>query len=220
MAADDTMRQIFFYVCPIHAGFGVYSGLKDFAVQEQSGENLTELLIEWRNGSDSALDRLIPYVMPELRRLAGYYLRGERPGHILQTTALVNEAWLKLVQQTGTPWDSRAHFFAVAARTMRHILIDYARSRRSAKRGGEVPPIDFQDALAISDQRCEHLLLLDVALQKLARTDPRRSRVFELRYFGGMNVEETAKALDVSPNTVIHDWRFAKAWLRLEIGCL
>jgi RNA polymerase sigma factor (TIGR02999 family) len=188
----------------------------DSAVQEAFRDDVTELLLEWRTGSESAFERLVPHVMPELRRLAACYMRGERTGHTLQTTALVNEAWVRILQQSGG-WDNRVHFFAVAARMMRHILVDHARCRASGKRGGDVRPIAFDDALAISEARSEYLLLLDEAMKKLARLDDRKSRVVELRFFGGMNVEETAQVLGVAPNTVIRDWRLAKAWLRREI---
>ena len=194
-----------------------YSCLKDSALQEPFNENVTELLLEWRNGSESALARLTAYVMPELRRLAASFMRGERPGHTLQTTALINEAWIRLVDQASSAWENRAHFFAVAARIMRHILVDHARSRRSSKRGGNVEAIDLTDALAMTEERSEYVLHLDEALQKLQRTDARKSRVVELRFFGGMSVEETAQVLGVSANTVIADWRLAKAWLRREI---
>lgn len=187
-------------------------------MQKPSAENVTELLIEWSNGNESAFERLVPYVMPELRQLAACYMRGERPGHMLQTTALVNEAWLRLVDQTRATWENRAHFFAAAARIMRHILVDHARSQGRARRGGGAQLIVFEDALEISEERSEYLLLLDEALQKLARTDARKSRVVELRFFGGMTVEETAQVVGVSANTVIGDWRLAKAWLRREIA--
>jgi RNA polymerase sigma factor (TIGR02999 family) len=186
-------------------------------VQDHSSENVTALLAEWRSGSESAFNRLVPHVMPELRHLASLYMGRERSGHTLQTTALVNEAWLRLLDQNGWEWDNRAHFFAAAARMMRNILVDYARSRRTTKRGGNVQVVEFADALAMSAQRSDYLLMLDEALDKLARTDARKSRVVELRFFGGMNVEETATVLGVSPNTVITDWRLAKAWLRREI---
>jgi RNA polymerase sigma factor (TIGR02999 family) len=190
----------------------------DSTSQKHSGENVTDLLVDWSNGNQSAFERLVPYVMPELRQLAGYYMRGERAGHMLQTTALVNEAWLRLIDQRRGTWESRVHFFAAAARIMRQILVDYARRRHSAKRGGDAAASAFDNALAIPDERSEYFLLLDQALQKLAQTDPRKSRVVELRFFGGMTVEETAQVIGVSANTVIGDWRLAKAWLRQEIG--
>jgi RNA polymerase sigma-70 factor, ECF subfamily len=179
-------------------------------------ENITELLVEWRNGSESAFERLVPFIMPELRQLAAGYMRGERSGHILQTTALVNEAWVRLADQSTGKWETRAHFFAAAARIMRHILVDHARSRNSAKRGRGVEPAVFEDALAMSEERSEYLVLLDEALLKLSHIDPRKGRVVELRFFGGMNVEETAEVLGVSANTVIRDWKLARAWLRRE----
>lgn len=180
-------------------------------------ENVTDLLLEWSKGKESAFERLAPHIMPELRQLAACYMRGERPGHVLQTTALVNEAWLRLAGHGNVVWDNRAHFFAAAARIMRQILVDYARARSSAKRGGGAEAVLMEDALVISKERSEYLVLLDEALLKLARTDDRKSRVVELRFFGGMNVEETAQVLGVSPNTIIRDWRLARAWLRREI---
>ena len=179
---------------------------------------VTDLLIQWGNGNNSAFERLVPHVMSELRRLAASYMRRERPGHVLQTTALVNETWLRLIDQSRGTWESRAHFFSAAARIMRQILVDYARSRRSAKRGGELQQIDFDDSLPVSEDHLEHYLFLDEALEKFALAYPRNSRVVELRCFGGMNVEETAHVLGVSPNTVIADWKFATAWLRREMG--
>ena len=198
-----------------HFGYSCTYWVPD--MQSASGENVTDLLIQWCNGDESALERLVPCVMPELRHLAAHFMRGERPGHMLQTTALINEAWLRLADQTRLTWNNRAHFFAVAARIMRNILVDHARSRRQAKHGGGAEPVTFDDALAFSDERSENFLLLDEALHKLALVDARKSRVVELRFFGGMNVEETAEVLGVSPNTIIRDWRLAKAWLRREM---
>jgi RNA polymerase sigma factor (TIGR02999 family) len=187
-------------------------------MQGAEGENLTDLLLEWRHGKESAFQRLAPLIVPELHKLAAYHMQGERRGHMLQTTALVNEVWLRLAGQGQVAWENRAHFFAAAACMMRRILIDHARTRGSCKRGGGAEEIVFDDALAMSDERPEDLLLLDEALRKLARDDPRKSRVVELRFFGGMNVDETAQALGVSPNTVIRDWKLARAWLRREIA--
>jgi len=188
------------------------------SVMETSGENVTDLLIQWNAGDESALERLLPYLLPELRQLAACYMRGERAGHTLQTTALVNEAWLKLAQRQ--TWQNRSHFFAAAARIMRNILVDYARSRTSAKYGGVSPRLDLERILAtsVSNERIEEWLLVNQALDKLSRCDVRKSRIIELRYFLGMTVEETAEVIGASPNTVIREWRLARAWLGREIA--
>ena len=184
-----------------------------------SAEGLTDLLIEWRQGDRAALDRLTPLVYDEIRRIADRYVQREREGHTLQTTALVNEAYLRLAGQQQINWQNRAHFFAVTAQVMRHILIDYARRRHYVKHGGEAQRIAFDEALAneeailMSEPRAAELLALDEALDELARLDLRKSRVVELRYFGGLSLGETAKVLEISPMTVRRDWRAAKAWL-------
>ena len=187
-------------------------------MQQPPDANVTDLLIQWSKGDESAFEHLVSYVMPQLRQLAACYMRGERPGHVLQTTALVNEAWLRLADQSQLTWTNRTHFFAAAARMMRNILVDYARSRDSVKHGGGAQPLVLDEALVLSNERSEDLLLLDQALRKLADTDHRKSQVVELRFFGGMNVEETAHVLGVSPNTIIRDWSLAKAWLRREMN--
>ena len=174
---------------------------------------VTRLLIDWGNGDRAALDKLTPLVHEELRRMARQYMSRERPGHTLQTTALVNEAYLRLVDQRQAHWQNRAHFFAVAARVMRHILIDHARQHVRAKRGGKTQRISLDEAAVMSPERASDLLALDEALDELATIDPRRSRVVELRYFGGLNIDETAEVLKVTPTTVSRDWRWAKAWL-------
>ena len=178
-----------------------------------SSQDVTELLLEWQRGDREALDRLTPLVYDELRRIAHRYVQRERAGHTLETTALVNEAYLRLVGQQKIEWQNRAHFFAVTARVMRHVLIDHARQRRYAKRGGEAHQVALDEAATLSDERAAELVALDEALDELAKLDPRKGRVVELRYFGGLGLEETAQVLEVSPMTVRRDWRAAKAWL-------
>jgi RNA polymerase sigma factor (TIGR02999 family) len=157
-------------------------------------------------------------VYQELRRLAHHYMRRESPGHTLQTSGLVNEAFLRLVDQRDVQWQNRAHFFGIAAQMMRRILVDYARSRRYAKRGGGVPHLSLDEALIVSDERTAEVVALDETLQRLAEIDPRKSRIVELRFFGGLSIEETAEVLAVSPGTVMRDWTLAKAWLRREMS--
>jgi RNA polymerase sigma-70 factor (ECF subfamily) len=178
-----------------------------------SQDDLTGLLLEWRHGDKGALEALTPLVYDELRRIAHRYVRRERDGHTLQTTALVNEAFVRLAGAEKIAWQNRAHFFAVTAQVMRHILIDHARRRHYTKHGGEARRIPLEDAAAMSRQRATELVLLDEALDQLAKLDSRKSRVVELRYFGGLSLEETAEVLQVSPMTVRRDWRAAKAWL-------
>jgi len=178
-----------------------------------SEQDVTELLLEWQQGDKCALDKLTPLVYEELRRIAHRYVQRERDGHTLQTTALVNEAYVRLVGGRKIEWQNRAHFFAVTAQVMRHILIDHARRRHYAKRGGEAQQVSFDDAALMSPERAAELVALDEALSELARLDARKSRVVELRYFGGLSLEETADVLDVSVMTVRRDWRAAKAWL-------
>lgn len=179
---------------------------------------ITRLLVNWSAGDEAALDRLLPLVYDELRRLARSHMRRERPDHLLQTTALVHEAYLRLVNQRDVRWQTRAHFFAVAAQVMRRILVDYARGCRREKRGGGYSNVALHEGAAISDDRVEELLAVDTALQNLSALDRRKGKVFELRYFAGMSVDEAAGVLNVSPATVARDWRLAKAWLRREIG--
>ena len=179
---------------------------------------ITRLLAEWSGGDQAALDHLVPIVYDELRRLASNYMRGERPGHLLQTTALVNEAYLRLMDRQHVSVQTRAQFFAVAAQVMRRVLVDYARGRDRAKRGDGVAPISLDDIAVLSDDRAEELLTINSALDGLTAFDPRMGKVFELRYFGGMTVDEAAEVLSVSPVTVARDWRFAKLWLRREIA--
>jgi len=178
-----------------------------------AGDHLTGLLLEWRDGDKAALDRLVPLVYDELRRIAHRYVRRERDEHTLQTSALVNEAYLRLAGQQNVAWQNRVHFFAVTAQVMRHILIDHARRRRYVKHGGELQLVSLNDAVGMSQQRAAELIALDEALAELASLDQRKSRVVELRYFGGFSLEETAEVLKVSLMTVRRDWRAAKAWL-------
>jgi RNA polymerase sigma factor (TIGR02999 family) len=178
-----------------------------------AADNLTGLLREWREGDKAALDRLMPIVYDELRRIAHRYVQHERDGHTLQTSALVNEAYLRFAGQRRVDWQNRAHFFAVTAQVMRHILIDHARRRRYAKHGGEVRQIPIDDATEMSLQRADELIALEEALDELSKLDPRKSQVVELRYFGGLSLEETAAVLEISLMTVRRDWRAAKAWL-------
>lgn len=178
-----------------------------------SPKSITQLLIEWRDGDETALNRLIPLVYEELHRLAHHYMRRERPGHTLQTTALVNEAYIRLVDHKGMRWQNRAHFYAVAAQAMRRILVDYARSRDCAKRGGGANMVELEEAATVVQRQASDLVALDDALSELAALDPRKSQIVEMRYFGGMSVEEMAEVLRVSPITVMRDWSTAKAWL-------
>lgn len=178
-----------------------------------STEEVTGLLSDWSHGDQAALEKLTPLIYEELHRLAHHYMRQERPNHTLQTTALVNEAYLRLVDQKSAHWQNRAHFFALAAQVMRHILVDYARKRRYAKRGGAARQVTFDEAAIVSQQRAAEFVALDEALKSLEAIDPRKSQVVELRFFGGLNFEEIARVLKVSPITVRRDWRSAKAWL-------
>ena len=178
-----------------------------------STAKVTRLLVAWSEGDQSALETLTPLVHEELRRLAHHYMKKERPGHTLQTSALVNEAYLKLIDQKGMMFKNRTQFFALAATLMRHILVDHARSRQYLKRGGGAQRVSLDKALLVSKDRDEDLVALDEALVRLATVDVRKSKVVELRFFGGLNVEETAEALDISAVTVMREWRMAKAWL-------
>lgn len=187
-----------------------------FMIAPPSSE-ITGLLVDWSNGDQTALERLLPLVEQELHRLAHNYMRREDKDHTLQTTALVNEAYLKLIDQKKTHWQNRAHFFAIAAKIMRRILLNYARDRHREKRGGKAIQVSLSEAAVVFLEQTEELIALDEALQRLAVIDERKSRVVELRYFGGLDVDETAEVLKVSPITVMRDWRFARAWLSREI---
>lgn len=182
-----------------------------------SSNQITQLLAAWSSGDETAMDQLMPLVYGELRRIARRYMAGQRAGHTLQTTALIHEAYLKLVGQGERRWQNRAHFFGVAAQAMRHILVDYARARHADKRGGEAQAVSLDEATASTGTQAAEIVALDDALRRLEEVAPRQSRVVELRYFGGLNVEEAAEVLKVSPETVTRDWRMAKAWLLREL---
>jgi RNA polymerase sigma factor (TIGR02999 family) len=183
-----------------------------------TANEVTQLLVAWGNGDQTALDQLMPLVYSELHRIAHRYIKKERPGHTLQTSALLNEAFMRLVDQREVTWQSRAHFFAIAAQMMRRILVDYARSRRYAKRGGDAQEVSFDEELVISRQRSADVVALHEALNNLAMIDERKSKVVELKFFGGLSIEETAEVLGVSQGTVMRDWTLAKAWLRLAMS--
>jgi len=184
----------------------------------EESADITQLLVELRSGSKTAEARLLKLVYPELRRIAARYLRKESPGHTLQATALVNEAYMQLAGQMQKSWQDRNHFFAVAAQLMRRILVDYARNRKAIKREGGRRRLELTDALAVSEDKLDEILSIDTALNRLAMVDPRKSRVVELRFFGGMSEEEVADVLNVVPRTVRRDWNFAKAWLYDELA--
>ena len=185
---------------------------------EPSPTDITQMLIDWSNGDREAVDRLLPVVYAELRRQAARQLRGERAGHTLQTTDLIHEAYLRLVDQKNVRWQNRAHFFAVAAQSMRRILVDHARRRHRAKRGGSAIALPLDEGLVVAADKSVDLLALDEALTRLAAIDVRQSQIVELRFFSGLNIEETAAVLGVSLTTVKDDLNMAKAWLRREIG--
>ena len=180
-------------------------------------EPITQLLIDWNNGSPEALEKLMPMVEAELRRIAANYMRRERPGHTLQTSALVNEAYLKLVDQREVHWQNRSHFFALASQMMRRILLDHARTQGRVKRGGEAVHVNLEDVAVMSPQKSEELIALDEALTRLAEFDPQKGRLVEMRFFGGLTVEEVAEVLEIAPVTVMLHWRLAKAWLQKEM---
>lgn len=182
-----------------------------------SRHEVTQVLIDWSQGDQNAPDRLMPFVYEELRRLARQYLQRERPDHTLQATGLVHEAYLRLVDQSSVNWQNRAHFFAIAAQVMRRILVDHARSHRAEKRGGAREKLLFDEALAPAEERAVDLIALDDALQDLVTFDARKSRIVELRFFGGLTNEEIGEVLGISPRTIKREWRLAKAWLRREI---
>ena len=184
---------------------------------DPSGHRVTQLLLAWGAGDESALECLIPIVHDELYRIAHACMAGERPGHSLQATALVNEAYIRLIQTRGVNWQNRAHFLAMAARLMRRILVDFARNRHYQKRGGGAVRVTLVDDLPLSARPDRDLVALDDALEALTRVDERKSRVIEMRFFGGLSVKETAEALHVSPETVMRDWKFAKAWLLRQL---
>ncbi len=178
---------------------------------------VTRLLRRWSEGDQTALDELTPLVYDELRRMAHQHMRHEKPGHLLQTSALINEAYLRLVDERGIKWESRSHFFGIAARLMRRILVDDARRRHVLKRGASHIQVSMEAALGASQEQAASLVALDEALRSLEIRDKRQSQVVELRFFGGLSIEETAEVLKVSPGTVMRDWTFARAWLRSEM---
>jgi RNA polymerase sigma-70 factor, ECF subfamily len=178
----------------------------------------TRLLRDWASGDEAALGRLTPHVYRELRRIAGHYMQDEQTGRTIQTTALVHEAYLKLIDVRNIDWKHRAHFFAVSAQIMRHILLDRARRRVAVKRGGKAPRVRLDEVPDVSSGRAAELIALDDALNALAQIDPRKARVIELRFFAGLSVEETAEVLRVSVDTVFRDWRLARVWLMKELG--
>lgn len=187
-------------------------------MQTASPKEITRLLVAWGDGDESALEGLTPLVYDELRRLAHHYMGRERPGHTLQTSALVNEAYVRLIDWKNVQWQSRAHFFAVSAQLMRRILVDFARTRGYAKRGGGALAVSLDEAAFVSGDKGADIVALDEALRSLAELDARQSRVVELRFFGGLSVEETAEVLKVSAGTVRRDWSLARAWLHRELS--
>jgi len=184
----------------------------------QNSHEVTQLLIQWSNGDKAALDKLMPLIYDQLRQLARHYMNRERAGHTLQTTALVNEAYLRLINRKQVHWQNRAHFFAIAAQLMRSILVDHARSHAYAKRGGGARKIALDEALAVSQQRAADVVALDDALKRLAEIDQQQSRIVELKFFGGLTIEETAEVLGLSPATIKREWSTAKAWLYHELS--
>ena len=183
-----------------------------------SPHEVTQLLKDWSNGNQAALDELTPLVYEELHRLAHQYMKRENPGHVLQTSGLVNEAYLRLVDQKRVQWENRAHFFGIAAQLMRRILVDYARKRDNTRRGGGEVHVPLDEAMIAAHEQAVGLLALHEALQHLTTIDSRQSELVELRFFGGLTIEETAEVLKVSPGTVMREWTFAKAWLQREMS--
>ena len=184
---------------------------------ESSSHEVTQLLADWSSGNQAALEKLIPLVEAELHRLAHHYMNRERAGHTLQTTALVDEAYLRLVGQKNIAWHNRAHFFGIAAKLMRQILVDYARKRHFAKRGGNAWHVSLDEAAVVAVERAAELISLDEALRELAEISPEQSRIVELRFFGGMTIEETAEVMGLSVDKVKRDWSMAKTWLYHEL---
>lgn len=187
-------------------------------MKQPATQQITRLLLSWGNGNKAALNELMPLVYEELRRLAKHYMRGQKPGHTLQTTALVNEAYLRLIDSSRVSWRDRAHFFAISAQLMRRVLVDSARARQSLKRGGGAQRVDFDEAINVPSGQKPDLLALDEALKNLSDLNPRQSQIVELRYFSGLNEEEIAEALNISARTVRRDWTAARAWLYRELS--
>lgn len=186
-------------------------------MKAESPKEITQLLNEWSDGDELALEQLIPLVYRELHGMAKHYMQSQRVGHTLQTTALIHEAYLKLAKQEDRSWKNRAHFFGVAAQAIRHILVDYVRSRNFAKRGGDPQRVDLKEKMLVSNERAVALVDLDEALTRLAALDERKSKVVELKYFGGLTNDEIAVVLGISTKTVIRDWKFARSWLLDEL---
>jgi RNA polymerase sigma-70 factor, ECF subfamily len=214
---------IWIEICPEtlpHADvFCACYGVKEKSMEgpSVSQQRVTELLADWGRGDDAAFAKLTPLIYEELRRLAHNHMSGQRPDHTLQTTALVNEAYLRLADQTNPSWQNRAHFFAVAARAMRQIVVDYARSQQSQKRGGGALKVELDEAAIVSPEQSKEIVNLHEALERLATLDSRKAQVVELKYFGGLNYDEMAEVLKISPVTVRRDWEFAKLWLYTEL---
>jgi RNA polymerase sigma factor (TIGR02999 family) len=187
-------------------------------METSSPNEVTQSLLDWSAGDKAAVDRLMPVVYDELRKLAHYHMGRERRGHTLQTSALVNEAYLRLIDQKSVQWQNRAHFFGIASQMMRRILVDHARSRQYAKRGGGGHRVSLDEALLVCEERVAEVVALDDALTSLAVIDKRKSQIVEMRFFGGLSIDEAAEVLAVSPGTVMRDWTLAKAWLHREIN--
>jgi RNA polymerase sigma-70 factor, ECF subfamily len=190
----------------------------DWEASVANGENITRMLDELRSGRREVESRLLEVVYPELRRIAAHYMQGERAGHTLQPTALVNEAYLELVGKVDIDWRNRSHFFGVAAQLMRRILVNYARRKRAQKREGKRRRVELSDALAVAENRLDEIIAVDSALDRLAEWDPRQAKIVELRFFAGLTEDETAEALGISPRTVKREWTVAKAWLNSELN--
>lgn len=217
MAGESRAVQRVSRGCIIRATCGQYHSMQGVTSMTPSPHQVTQLLKDWSNGDQAARDQLMPLVYDELHRLAHQHMRKERPGHTLQTSALVNEAFVKLVDQKDVHWQNRVHFFGIAAQSMRRILVDHARSRHYAKRGGDARQVSLDEVAIVSPERAAEVVALDDALTSLAAVDSRKSQIVELRFFGGLSIEETAEVLAVSPGTVMRDWTLAKAWLRREM---
>jgi RNA polymerase sigma-70 factor, ECF subfamily len=202
---------------PRHYPDGIFTAM-DTEPGRNAGPNVTALLRAWSGGDQTALDQLIPVVHAELKRIARRYVARERQGHTLQPSALVNEAFLRLVDVHGVQWQDRAHFFALSAQMMRRILVNYALARGAGKRGGAARQVSLDEAMVVSPARDSELVELDTALESLAKLDPRKAQTVELRFFAGLSVEETAAVLKVSPQTVLRDWKLSKTWLAREMA--
>ena len=181
-------------------------------------DQITSLLVDWSKGDELAVEQLMPLVYDQLRAMAKRHMRNQAPGHTIQTTELIHEAYLKIAGRSESSWQNRAHFFAVAAKAMRHILVDYARSKQSLKRGGSGVKVAFEDNMAVSAERPDEIVALDDALRHLAGLDERKSRVVEMKFFAGLNIEEIAGVLNISPETVKRDWQFSRTWLFRELS--